>query len=270
MKNKNKIKKIYAGEILLNERYRLNSKLGQGGLCKVYKSNDIYCEYFKDEMSFAIKVPLKKLLEKKDAAAFIYAEYKLLRKLNHKNIVKVYDYGIDNNTALPYLVLEHLEGSLLFDLPIYNMNKKFISEIFSKVLSTLEYLHSSNIIHADINPNNIMVLPTNEIKLFDFGISQHHEHQDDLSLCFNKAKAYNLKYCAPEILLGEKPSFESDVFSLACVFYEMFTSVLPFKDSSQELQKNALTFFSCSKKIPLALKFWFIRALSYDAEKRIN
>lgn len=83
-----------------------------------------------------------------------------------------------------------------------------------------------------------MVLPTNEIKLFDFGISQYHENQDDLSFCFNKVKAYDLKYYAPEILLGKKPSFESDVFSLACVFYEMFTSVLPFKDSSQELKKK--------------------------------
>lgn len=112
--------------------------------------------------------------------------------------MKIYDFGIDNDSLIPYLVLEYLEGSLLFDLPIYSMNKKFIRDIFSKVLSTLEYLHSSN---------NIMVLPTNEIKLFDFGISQYHENQDDLSFCFNKVKAYNLKYYAPEILLGKKPSF---------------------------------------------------------------
>ncbi|NQY21501.1 MAG: serine/threonine protein kinase [Campylobacteraceae bacterium] len=269
-KNKNKIKKVYLGESLLNERYRLGDKLGRGGLCKVYKSNDIYCEYFKDEKTFAIKVPLKKLLEKEDAAAFMYSEYKLLRSINHKNIIKVYDYGIDNNTSLPYLVLEYLEGSLLLDIPIYDMKKVLIRDLFAKVLETIKYLHSLNIIHADINPNNIMVLPSNEIKLFDFGISQHKELIEDTSLCFEKVNAYNPKYCAPEVLLGKKPSFESDIFSLACVFYEIFTSILPFKNTSQDLEKNAITFFSCSKKIPLALKFWFIRALSYDAKKRIQ
>jgi len=265
---KNKLKQLYQGERLLNERYRLNEKLGRGGLCKVYKSKDIYCEYFKDETSFAIKIPLKKLLKKKDVAAFIYAEYKILRSLNHKNIVKVYDYGIDNLTSVPYLVLEHLEGTLLLNVPIYNMDKVLIKSIFTNVLQTLEYLHSVNIVHADINPNNIMLLPSNEIKLFDFGISIYSKGEDDLSLSYEKVNAYNPLYCAPEVLLGTKPSFESDMFSLACVFYEMFTGSLPFENSSQDLEKNAITFFSCSKKIPLALKFWFIRALSYDAKKR--
>lgn len=270
MKKTSAIKKIILASDLLNQRYSLKKKIGKGGLCSIYKAEDLYCEYFNDHKNFAIKVPLKKLFQKKDSAAFMYSEYKFLQKLNHENIIKVYDFGIDDASKIPYIVLEYLEGRLLFDIPIYELKKDFLIGIYNKVLKTLEYLHKQNIIHADINPKNIMLLKNDEIKLFDFGISQYKDFDDTLSLDLTKLKAYNPRYCAPEVLDGALPSFSSDIFSLACVFYELFTESLPFEECSHELKNKAITLFTCSSKIPMSLKFWFIKALTYDAKKRIS
>jgi serine/threonine protein kinase len=261
-----KLKKLYSGDTdnntILNTRYTLNKVLGTGGLCKVFEAKDLYCEYFKDEQTFAIKLPLSNLLKKKDISAFLYAEYSFLRQLNHKNIVQVYNFGIDDITNVPYIVLEYLKGDLLYDLPIYKMHKSILKRMFFDMLSALDFIHSKNIIHADITPNNIMISNNNEVKLFDFGIARYKESNGNISIDYNKLKAYNPMYSSPKVLNKEKPSFSSDKFSLACVFYEMFTGELPFKESSKELITLPLTFFNISKKIPFSLRSKFVKLLN--------
>ena len=256
-----RIKQIFKGNKSLNSRYTLESILGVGGLCSVYKANDSYSEYFNTHEKFAIKLPSKELREKNDISAFIYSEYVFLRQICHKNIVKVYNFEIDSKTELPYIVMENIEGILLYDIPIHSINKDFISKLFIEMIKTLEYLHSINIVHADINPKNMIITNDNKIKLFDFGISQYIKENSNISLSFNKVKAFNPKYTFYEVLNGQKPNSKSDMFSLAVTFYEIFTSTLPYKKSSLELKKNPITIFNISKKIPMKLKYKFIKYL---------
>jgi len=278
MKNKNIVKKISKKSLqkkhkkskeelkLLNKRYFLEEYIADGGLSTVYKATDIYCEYFNDKSNMVIKIPTKELLKKKDIAAFVYAEYTFLKKLNHDNIVKVFDFGIDEKSNIPYLVLKHIEGPLLSELSTLEMNNKFKNLLFKKLYLTLRYIHSKNIIHADINPSNIIISDNNPI-IFDFGISQNIEQNKEFILEYKKVKAFNPKYSAPEVLNGKSPSIESDIFSFACLMYEIYTCEELFKESSLELEDSSL-FDLKINKIPLILRTWFISALNINPKKR--
>lgn len=262
----NKYKKSKKKLKLLNRRYFLEEYIADGGLSTVYKATDIYCEYFNDKSNMVIKIPTKELLKKKDISAFVYAEYTFLKKLNHDNIVKVFDYGIDEKTNIPYLVLKHIKGPLLSELSTVDMSTKFKNSIFKNLYSTLNYIHSKNIIHADINPSNIIISDNIPI-IFDFGISQNIEQNKDFILEYKKVKAFNPKYSAPEVLKGKSPSIKSDIFSFACLMYELYTSQELFKESSLELENNLFIDLKINK-IPLLLRTWFISALNKNPKKR--
>ena len=264
-----KLNKMYDEGIgTFNHRYILVEELSVGGMCVVYKVQDIYNEYFNDSIELVIKIPLKNLLKKKDIAAFIYSEYRYLREMNHENIVKVYDFGIDYETRVPYIVMEYLEGDLLEKTPLFTLSKNEKISLFSTMLSTVNYIHNQEVIHADISPKNIMLSRDKKVSLFDFGISKSRGISKEFSLDYNQSKAYNPKYSAPEVLEGEAPSITSDMFSLALTLYELFSMELPFKQSSMELKSNPLTYANCSKKIPFLLRKWFVDVLETNSKKR--
>jgi serine/threonine protein kinase len=264
---KKKLKKAKNDLSLFNNRYYLNEELGRGGLSIVYNSSDVYCDYFNEESNIAIKVPNEKLLEKDDISAFVYSEYSFLKKLNHKNIVKVLDFGIDNKSNIPYIVLEKLKGSLLSDLNILDMSKKFKNMLFKDLLSSIEYIHLNNIIHADITPSNIMI-KDNNITLFDFGISQDINKNKNFTLEYKKVKAFNPKYCAPEVLEGSKPNTQSDIFSFACLMYEIYAAKSLFEKNSLELKNKTINTYDFTN-IPRLLRTWFKSSLSLNPQNRI-
>lgn len=279
MSNKNIIKKIEKKSFdkklrkqkkelnLFNNRYILEEEIGRGGTSIVYKASDIYCKYFKEDSNIVIKVPIDKLLKKDDIAAFVYSEYSFLKKLNHPNIVKALDFGIDKKSNIPYIVLEKIEGILLDEYPILNMEKKVKYNILKKLSQTIQYLHSNNIVHADINPSNILI-KDNEPILFDFGISLYINKSNILNLEYKKVKAFNPKYSAPEVLEGELPSISSDIFSFSTIIYELFSNEDLFESSSKEILNS--TFFKKKlKKVPLLLRFWLKKSLSINEKSRI-
>ncbi|QFR48943.1 serine/threonine protein kinase [Sulfurimonas lithotrophica] len=272
--NKNKqalIEDIYENTSgIFNQRYIIVEYISFGGMSVVFKVKDIYCEYFNENKQLVIKIPIKNLLKKDDIAAFMYSEYTFLRDLNNENIVKVYDYGIDINTDIPYIVMEYLDGSLLENINLQNLKYKDKIFIFKNLHNTIRHIHKKGIIHADITPKNITVVHNKFITLFDFGISKRINTEKKMELDYNQAKAYNPKYSAPEIINGGKPTVESDLFSLALVLYEIFTTNLPFNINSLELEKKPLTFLNCPKQIPFILKIWFVKNLNINPKKRTN
>jgi len=273
MNNKKEIEKLLEKNnlniddvIVLNNRYILQEEIDSGGLSIVYKAIDIYNEYFNDESNIVIKIPNENLRKKKDINAFVYSEYKFLRKLNHENIVKIYDFAVDKKTKIPYIVLEYISGEKLINESIYAMNKKSKNIMFYELFNTLKYIHKNNIIHADINPYNIMK-EDDKYTIFDFGVSQNESKHEKFNLQYDNVKAFNPLYSSPEVLNGEKPSKYSDIFSFACVMYEIYTKKQIFKESSLELldNKNLIT---KNNAIPLILRSWFKSALSIHKEDR--
>ncbi|MGB5918942.1 serine/threonine-protein kinase [Arcobacter sp.] len=254
---------------ILNNRYILGEEIGRGGLSVVYKSLDLYNEYFDIKSNIVIKMPTKELLTKNHIEDFVFSEYLFLKEFNHDNIVKALDFGIDKKTNIPYLVLEYLEGKLLSQIAIPDLSKKFKINLFFDLYTSLFYIHKKGIIHADINPSNIIINENQKSKIFDFGISQYVDSTDKIQLDYKQFKGFSPQYCAPEILNGEKPSFESDIFSFAVMMYELFTLKLPYSKNSLELINHKFSNKEL-ENIPFFLRFWFKKTLNSNPKARIN
>lgn len=251
----------------LNNRYTLGKKIGTGGLSVVYEARDDYSEYYGDDRELAIKLPLEHLATKSDIDAFMYAEYSHLSRLSHPNIVKVMDFGIDTQINIPYIVLEHMRGKLLSEIPLSDWDKSDITKLFYLFLTTVEYLHERKTIHADINPTNLMILEDGSIRLFDFGISINNNKQYTFELDYKNIKAFNPLYASPEVKMGHVPDEKSDLFSLAVIFFELYCGTLPYSKSSVELIENGISPKKL-KKIPYHLRDWFKHTLNPDPLKR--
>ena len=251
----------------LNNRYTIGKQIGSGGFSIVFDAYDDYSRHYKDFRKLAIKVPYEKLLNNQDIDAFLYAEYASLISLSHHNIVKAIDFGVDKDTNIPYIVLEFLDGELLSQKPSYNLSQIQKRVLTKRLLEAIKYIHSLGIIHADINPTNIMCLKNGDFKLFDFGISISHSKIKNFEIDYSKVKAYNPLYASPEVISGEKPNKKSDIFSLAVVLYEMYIGKLPYKNSSIELEKNSISLFQLLQ-IPFGLRYWTYKALKFNSQKR--
>ncbi|OCL96678.1 Serine/threonine-protein kinase PknB [Aliarcobacter thereius] len=203
---------------LINKRYLIKEKISSGGFCDIYKASDIYEEYFQTKREVVLKIPNDKLLNKEDINEFLFMEYKILRQLSHDNIIKVFDFGIDTNLNVPYIVLEYLHGILLKDINKNNLTKKNIKKISENLKKTLKYIHKKKIVHADISTSNIMLLKNN-IKIFDFGVSL--DKKDTLKLDYKANYYINNKYSSENILSGKEPTFDCDKYSLKLVIKEL-------------------------------------------------
>ncbi|WP_324172467.1 serine/threonine-protein kinase [Sulfurimonas sp.] len=264
---KSKYKLILSGNAMLNKRYTLDKKIGEGGLSEVYDVSDIYSQYFQDTRNLVIKIPSSEIANKKDVAAFVYSEYSLLNSLHHENIVKAVDFGIDEESSIPYLIMQKLEGDLLVNIALHEIDIKMKHNLASSLYKAILYMHNKGIVHADINPTNIMMSADGNAQLFDFGISQNVGTKKTFSLAIEKNNAYNPIYTAPEIFEGEAASYKTDLFSLACVLYELYTGELPFKNSSRELATKPLGRKNL-EKIPLIQRAWFKKMLSHNPNLR--
>lgn len=260
-------KQALAEKSVLNKRYTLGKMIAEGGLSLVYEARDIYADYFEDDRALVVKLPSSVISDKKDIAAFIYAEYSVLNTLNHQHIVKVVDFGIDEETEIPYLVMQRLEGDLLVNTPVHKISTEMKRRLAYSLYKALMYIHEKGIVHADVNPTNIMISPQGDGQIFDFGISQNTGSKKRFHMAYQNNNAYNPIYSAPEIFEGSAPTRKTDLFSLACVLYELYTNELPFERSSRDLKEKGLSRGQLSK-LPLMQRTWFKKALSYEAVNR--
>ena len=202
-------------------RYEVVSVLGQGAMGTVYKASDPVIE-----RAVAIKT-INLELSREERAEFeerFYREAKSAGRLNHPNIVTIYDVGETEDAA--YIAMEYIEGEPLRDvldsgvvLPL-----KRICQIAVQVANALNYAHENGVVHRDIKPANIMISRSREAKIMDFGIA--------LIPTGSRTQAGTVlgspKYMAPEQLAGQATDGRADLFSLGAVLYEMLTGATPF------------------------------------------
>ena len=205
---------------IIAERYKLISKLGSGGTADVFLAQDI-----KLNRSVAIKILAKTYSFEKNFVARFKKEAQILARLNHPNIVAIYDWGQYENSY--FICMEYVEGQSLQEI----IDKQGILSPHSaakyaiQICSALEVAHSNNLIHRDIKPQNIIVTPEGIVKLTDFGIAK--------SLIEDNTKTINIMgtsyYISPEQAQGKILSYSTDIYSLGIVLYEMLTADLPFR-----------------------------------------
>ncbi len=221
------------GQTLIGGRYALGELLGRGGMAEVRKGTDA---------RLGRVVAVKRL--RTDLASDVTFQARFRREaqssasLNHPAIVAVYDTGEElatdgSGVSQPYIVMEYVAGRTLRD--ILREGRKILPEraleITSGVLSALDYSHRAGIIHRDIKPGNVMLTPSGDVKVMDFGIARA---MSDASSTMTQTAAVvgTAQYLSPEQARGEPVDSRSDVYSAGCLLYELLTGRPPFVGDS--------------------------------------
>ncbi|MEI2810972.1 MAG: Stk1 family PASTA domain-containing Ser/Thr kinase [Nocardioides sp.] len=219
--------------IVIGGRYELGELLGRGGMAEVRKGMDLRLG-----RAVAIKRLRGDLIGDATFAARFRREAQSAAALNHPAIVAVYDTGEElspdgRTPPQPYIVMEFVAGRTLRD--VLREGRKILPErameISSGVLSALEYSHRAGIIHRDIKPANVMLTPSGDVKVMDFGIARA---VSDVSGAMTQTAAVvgTAQYLSPEQARGETVDSRSDVYSAGCLLYELLTGRPPFVGDS--------------------------------------
>ena len=206
---------------ILDHRYELLEHIGGGGMADVYKAHDTILDRV-----VAVKILHAQLANDEEFLGKFQLEAKAAAKLSHPNIVGIYDVGQDENKH--YIVMEYVAGETL---------KKRVQRdgripadealrIAKEIARALRNAHANNLVHCDIKPHNILIMPDGRIKVADFGISRAVTSS---TLTYNGTVIGSVHYFSPEQAKGTKITTKSDIYSLGVVLYEMLTGELPFR-----------------------------------------
>lgn len=211
--------KNLVGKILEN-RYRIQEVIGVGGMSVVYKAVDL-----SDNKIVAVKVLKQEFFEDEQFRLRFINESKAIAMLSHKNIVKIYDVGL--NDDLYFIVMEYIDGITLKQYIEQQGRLSWREAVYfvSQVLEALRHAHQKGIVHRDIKPQNIMLLSSGAICVTDFGIARIATNNTHTMA--DKAIG-SVHYISPEQVSGGKTDFRSDLYSVGVILYEMVTGKVPF------------------------------------------
>ena len=204
---------------LLGGRYLLKDKVGTGGMAVVYRAQDQRLD-----RTVAVKLMLPQYAGDATFAARFKQEAQAAAGLSSPYIVGVYDWGRDGDTY--YIVMEYLRGTdLKSGIRSHGaLDPRKVAQIGSQICGALSVAHKHEIIHRDIKPQNIMVLPDGNIKVMDFGIA----HAKNSHLTQDNNVLGTAHYVSPEQTRGQELGPTTDIYSLGVVMYECATGRVPF------------------------------------------
>ena len=209
---------------IIKDRYEIVEILGEGGMAFVYKAKDRQLQRI-----VAIKTLKPNYVNQKKFVERFRREAQTAANLNHPNIVQIFDWGIEEE---PYFVMEYIEGNTLTS--VISGNKTIgLSDILyigSQVANGLTEAHKRGLVHRDIKPGNIMITPDGKVKVTDFGIVSLQNEESDITK--TGAVLGTASYISPEQAQGKPVSFESDLYSLGTVLYELISGQPPFSGDS--------------------------------------
>ncbi len=252
---------------VVGQRYKIISELGKGGMSDVYEARDVI---FRREV--ALKIIKFENAKRIDNLIRFQNEARFSAAFNHPNIVKIYDYGEYNN--LPYIVTEYVKGQTLRDVLDYkrcfSLNES--SSIMLQLCDALIEVHSKNIVHRDIKPQNIYYASDGGIKLGDFGISILLG--SGINVNENKKVMGTAQYLAPELVYGEKATFQSDIYAMGITFFELLTGRVPFDGKNphdvaiMQVEKEVPSPLSINPDLPKEVEYIIFKAVNKNLDER--
>jgi eukaryotic-like serine/threonine-protein kinase len=209
----------------LSGRYRLEARIGAGGMSTVYRATDEVLE-----RQVAVKLMNREVASDSDQLERFRREARAIAQLSHPHIVGVIDAGEDEGR--PYIVLEYVEGETLKER-IRRLGRLPIPEAVAyaiEITRALGAAHARHIVHRDVKPQNVLLDEEGSAKVTDFGIART---LDEEGLTADGRVLGTTDYVSPEQALGQPVTGQSDLYSVGVVLYEMLTGEVPFKGDNQ-------------------------------------
>ncbi|HSY29898.1 MAG TPA: protein kinase [Burkholderiaceae bacterium] len=206
-------------------RYEITRKIGEGAMGVVYCARDPLLDRAVAIKTIKVDVSAG---EREEFERRFAREAKSVARLNHRGIVTIYDAGKADD--ITYMAMEYLQGECLWDIMSKDKNLAItrIIDIVAQVAEALDFAHQNGVVHRDVKPANIMVLPRDHIKVMDFGIAS----LQDAGMTMTRTVMGTPKYMAPEQIVGLPVDRRADIFSLGVVLYELLAGVVPFTGST--------------------------------------
>lgn len=251
---------------ILARRYELQELIGGGGMADVYKAHDKLLD-----RAVAVKILHQQYANDAEFVEKFRREATAAAKLAHPNIVNIYDVGEEGGSQ--YIVMEYVSGPTLKEV-IQQKGRLAPIEavrIAKEIASALESAHRNNLVHCDIKPHNILVMPDGRIKVTDFGIARAVSAS---TMTYSGSVMGSVHYFSPEQAKGTVITTKSDVYSLGVVMYEMLTGTLPFNGETsvsialKHLQEEPVPIRQIDPSIPPVLEAIVQKAMSKDPADR--
>src|SRR5919198_4290697 len=214
-------------DTLFADRYRLERRLGVGGMATVQLAFDTRLERY-----VAVKLLAEHLAEDSSFVSRFRREALAAARLVHPNIVQVFDFGAEESTGRQYIVMEFVDGPSCAEIlrELGRLEPSDAVSILTQACSGLDYAHRNGVVHRDVKPGNLLRShETGQVKLADFGIAKAAEHSD-----MTKAGSVlgTAAYLSPEQARGEPAGPPSDLYALGVVSYQLLAGRLPFEAAS--------------------------------------
>ena len=250
----------------LDGRYEIQEVIGVGGMAVVYKAYDNV-----EDRIVAMKILKDEFTSNEEFIRRFKNESKAIAVLSHPNIVKVYDVCFGD--VIQYIVMEYIDGITLKEYIEREGSLRWQDAVHFtiQILKGLQHAHDKGIVHRDVKPQNIMVLPDRTIKVTDFGIARFARSEQ--RTITDKAIG-SVHYISPEQARGEKTDEKTDIYSVGVMLYEMLTGKLPFEADSavsvaiMQLQREPVLPTHINPSIPLGLEQITMHAMQKSTERR--
>jgi len=249
-------------------KYKITGKIGKGAMGEVYRAHDPVLN-----REVAIKTISATLSADSELRKRFHREAQAAARLNHPNIITVFDYGEEQ--GIIYMAMELLEGADLKDL-IYHQHLASLEDkldVMEQVADGLAFAHARDIIHRDLKPGNIHVQPNGQVKILDFGLARLGGGAD---MTRTGVVMGTPNYMAPEQVRGEKADPRADVFSVGAVYYEILSNKKPFDADSahavlfQVIHQQPKPIRQWAPDVPPILVQLVEKAMHKDKEQRFK
>lgn len=252
--------------IVLNDRYKLVERLGEGGMAEVYRSEDLRLG-----REVAVKVLRPQYADDRGFLQRFLHEGRAVANFSHPNVVNVFDIGRDGRRY--YIVMEYVPGTDLRELLQQRgrLDVQQALDIARQVALGVGCAHRKGLIHRDIKPGNILITPAGEVKVADFGIAKA---MAGATLTEPGVVWGTTAYLSPEQVRGEPALPASDVYSIGVVLYEMLAGVVPFAGEDrvavalQHLRERPMPLIERNHQVPRGVQYLVERALEKDPAQR--
>lgn len=250
----------------LDGRYEIKEIIGVGGMAVVYKAYDN-----QENRTVAVKILKEEFISNEEFVRRFKNESKAIAMLSHPNIVKVYDVSFGD--LIQYIVMEYIDGITLKEYIEHEGSLRWKDAVHFtiQILKGLQHAHDKGIVHRDVKPQNIMVLPDGTIKVTDFGIARFARSEQ--RTITDKAIG-SVHYISPEQARGERTDEKTDIYSVGVILYEMLTGQLPFQAENavsvaiMQLQREPQLPTEINGSIPLGLEQITMHAMQKNPERR--